>query len=57
MFDTLISVTHTMMTLAEVPEAFWEAAVLHAEFVHNIYPDDGARRPSAASAAQRRCAV
>ena len=38
-FDTLVSVMRTMLTVANAPEEFWEAAAIQAERVHNIYPD------------------
>ena len=46
-FDTLVSVSRTMLALAEMPDTFWEAAVLQAEFVHNISPDDKGVTPLA----------
>ena len=38
-FDTLVSVMRTMLTIAGAPEEFWEPAAIQAERVHNIYPD------------------
>lgn len=44
-FDTLVSIMRTLLTIAHAPPEFWEPAALHGEFLHNIMPDPHGNTP------------